>query len=265
MPEPIDYDERLYAVYARGRALPPRTIDAWMQAFARHAGPRRPLAVVDLGSGVGRFTPALADTFAGPAYGIEPAARMRAIAEASARHPRVTYLDGAAERIPLPDGACDLAVMFLSLHHVRDREAAAREVRRVLRPSAGGQVLIRSNFADRMGDLLWHRYFPQARAVEQDMFPTVDEVERLFASVGLRRLALDQVRYQVAPSLADYADRLRLRAISTFEHLTEDGIAEGFRALDRDAAAEATPRPVEEDGDLLVLGGLTGRSGIDPA
>ena len=258
MPEPIDYDERLYAVYARGRALPPETIDAWMRAFARHAGSRRPLAVVDLGSGTGRFTPALADTFGGAAYGVEPASRMRAIAEASARHPRVTYLDGAAERIPLPDAACDLVVMFLSLHHVRDREAAAREVRRVLRPSAGGQVLIRSSFADRMRDLLWHRYFPRARAVEQGMFPTVDEVERAFASVGLRRLALDQVRYRVAPSLADYAARLRLRAVSTFEHLTEDEVAEGFRALGRDAAAEATPRPVEEDGDLLVLGGLTG-------
>lgn len=260
MPEPIDYDQRQFPVYARGRALPPETVDTWMRAFARHAGQDRPLSVLDLGSGTGRFTPALARTFGGPTYGVEPAARMREIAQASARHPRVVYLAGAAERIPLPDDSCDLVLMYLSFHHFRDREAAAREIARVLRPSPGGQVLVRSTFSDRMPDLLWHRYFPRARAVEEDMFPTVDDVERLFATVGLRRLALEQVHHRMAPSLAEYAARLRLRAVSTFEHLTEDEITEGLTALARDAAAETEPRPVEEDCDLLVLGGLSGRA-----
>jgi ubiquinone/menaquinone biosynthesis C-methylase UbiE len=258
MAEPIDYDRQQFSVYARGRALPPETIDTWMRAFARHAYRRRPLSVLDLGSGTGRFTPALARTFGGPTYGVEPAARMREIAEATARHPRVTYLAGAAERIPLPDHSCDLVLLYLSFHHVQDREAAAREIARVLRPSSAGQVLVRSTFADRMPDLLWHRYFPRARAIEEEIFPSVDEVERLFAPVGLRRLALDQVRERLAPSLAEYAGRLRLRAVSTFEHLTEEEIAEGFDELERDAAAEIEPRPVEELGDLLVLGGSAG-------
>ena len=48
--------------------------------------------------------------------------------------------------------------------------------------------------------------------------------------------------------------RVRLRAVSTFEHLTEDEITDGFAALDRDAATETRPRPVEADCDLLVLG-----------
>jgi ubiquinone/menaquinone biosynthesis C-methylase UbiE len=92
----IDYDEQQHAVYARGRALSPEVIAAWMTAFARHAGPRRPLTVLDLGSGTGRFTPALAQTFGGPVYGVEPSARMRAVAEESARHNNVTYLAGSA-------------------------------------------------------------------------------------------------------------------------------------------------------------------------
>jgi ubiquinone/menaquinone biosynthesis C-methylase UbiE len=249
MAEPIDYDQQQFAVYARGRALPPETIDTWMQAFARRVAPRRPLSVLDLGSGTGRFTPALADTFGGPVHGVEPAARMREIAEASASHPNVTYLAGTAERIPLPDGSCDLVLMYLSFHHVQDREAAAREIARVLRPSSGARVLVRSTFADRMPGLLWHRYFPAARAIEEDVFPSVAEVERIFAAVGLRRLALDQVRHRMAPSLAEYASRLSLRAVSTFEHMTENEIAEGFATLNQDAAAETEPRPIEEDCD----------------
>jgi ubiquinone/menaquinone biosynthesis C-methylase UbiE len=263
MPQPIDYDERQFAVYAQGRALPPETIDTWMRAFARHADQDRPLAVLDLGSGTGRFTPALARTFGGPTYGVEPATRMREIAEASAGHPGVIYLEGKAERIPQPDNSCDLVVMYLSFHHFLDQEAAVREIARVLRPSSGGQVLVRSTFADRMPDLLWHRYFPRARAVEEDMFPSVDEVERLFATVGLRSLALEQVHHRMASSLAEYAARLRLRAVSTFEHMTEEEIAEGLTRLERDAAAETEPRPIEEDCDLLVLGGLD-RSSTPP-
>lgn len=54
------------------------------------------------------------------------------------------------------------------------------------------------------------------------MFPTVDDAEAAFAVAGLHPVALDQVRQRFAPGLAAYAARLRLRAISTFEHLNDD-------------------------------------------
>ena len=77
---PIDYDGRQSAVYAKGRALAPRVVGEWMDAFTRNAPVTRPLAVLDLGSGTGRFTPALARTFGGPVYGVEPSAGMRRVA-----------------------------------------------------------------------------------------------------------------------------------------------------------------------------------------
>jgi ubiquinone/menaquinone biosynthesis C-methylase UbiE len=76
---------------------------------------------------------------------------MRAVAENSAVHPAVTYLDGRAEGIPLPAASIDLVVMYLSFHHVQDRGAAAAEIARILRP--GGRVLLRSTFSDRMPDV----------------------------------------------------------------------------------------------------------------
>ncbi len=249
--KPVDYDERQYAVYARARALPPEAMTTWIRAFADHADPRRPLTVLDLGSGTGRFTPALADEFGGPVYGVEPADRMRTVAEASARHDGVTYRRGAADRIPLPDATCDLCLMFLVLHHVRDKRAAATELARVLRP--GGRLLIRSAFTDRMPDLLWHRFFPRARAVEAELFPTLAEVVDAFAAAGLRRVTVDRVRTRFAASLAQYAERLRLRAISTFEFLSEEETTAGFAALDAAVALDRSPGPVEEDCDLLVL------------
>src|SRR5437660_5249814 len=103
MLEPVDYDKHQSKVYAQGRALAPGVLAGWMSAFARHASLGRPLPVLDLGSGTGRFTPGLAETFGGPVYGVEPSHGMRQAALASAPHPAVTYLEGSADAIPLPD------------------------------------------------------------------------------------------------------------------------------------------------------------------
>lgn len=255
----MDYDRQQHDVYAEGRRLSPGTVATWMATFARHLRPERPLTLLDLGSGTGRFTPALADTFGGPVHGVEPAARMREVAEATAPHPAVRYVEGRAEAIPLPDASCDAALLYLSFHHVVDKAAAVGELARVLRPGPGGQVLVRSTFRDRMPDLLWFRWFPRAYDVELAMFPTVAEVVDLFAPVGLRPLAVEAVPHRMAPDLAEYAARLRLRAVSTFEHLDEDEIAAGFAAMDLDLATGAVPDgPVDTEVDLLVLGGLTG-------
>lgn len=214
----VDYDERQHLVYARARALSEATLASWMRVFAGHAPPARPLAVLDLGSGTGRFTPALAETFGGPVFGVEPSARMRAVAEETAAHPAVSYLAGGAETIPLP-----------------------------------GRVLVRSAFADRMPDLPWYRYFPGARVVDEQVFPRLDRVVETFAAAGLGLVTIDRTRQQIAPNLSGFADRLRLRGSSTFEHLAEAEIEAGFAALDADLARETTPQPIDEDSDVLVL------------
>jgi SAM-dependent methyltransferase len=145
----------------------------------------------------------------------------------------------------------DLVLLFLVWHHVPDRAAAAAEIRRVLRP--GGRVLFRSTFGDRLPEASWIAYFPGATAVEAAMFPTLPQVVAEFAAVGLRQAALDVVRVQAVQSAAEYVERLRMRAISTFEHLPEDEIEEGFARMDADVAAGTPAFRLAEDGDLLVL------------
>lgn len=151
--EKVDYEARLHAVYAAGRDMPTEARQTWMEAFARHLPARRPLVWLDLGSGTGRMAPALAGSFGGPVHGVEPSGEMRAQALAHADHPAVTYADGSAEHIPLPDASCDAALLFYVWHHVVDRDAAARELCRVVKP--GGKLLVQANLADEMPDIWW--------------------------------------------------------------------------------------------------------------
>jgi ubiquinone/menaquinone biosynthesis C-methylase UbiE len=247
----VDYDTRMYAVYEAGRALPGHAIATWISVFARFAPPRRPLAVLDLGSGTGRFSAALAGEFGGPVHAVEPSAKMRAAATARHAHPAVTVLAGAAERIPLPGGSCDLALLFLSWHHVADPERGAAELARVVRP--GGTVLVRTAFGDRLPDMGWHRFFPEARAVEQRLLPTLAATRAPFARAGFDETALERITLRWAEPMADWAGRLRLRAISTFEHLTAEQTAAGFARLDAEVAANPGQVEITEGADLLVL------------
>lgn len=181
-PVRIDYDRRLWKGYARGRALPRHAIAVWLDAVSRHAGSARPLTVLDLGSGTGRFSPSLAEWFGGPVYGVEPAANMRQVAVTTNAHPSVSYLAGRAEAIPLPDASCDLAFLFFVIHHFEDVAVAAAELRRVLK--SRGLVCIRSQFSDRLRDVSWRRYFPRALEIERKMFSTVDETVEAFRPAG---------------------------------------------------------------------------------
>lgn len=248
--EPVDYDRVQHQTYARGRALPPAAIQRYMDVFAGHLPARRPLAGVDLGSGTGRFTPALAEAFGGPIFGVEPADGMRRSAEAEATHPRVTYLAGRAEAIPRPDASADFVLMFLAWHHVADKPAAAREIVRVLKP--GGRFILRSTFKERIPDHWWRPYFPRSADVERAMFPTVPETTALFEAAGLRTLETVQMIVPFKGDLTAAAEQLKLRAVSTFEHMTEAELEEGFARLDADLARGAV---VEKPtyGDFIVF------------
>jgi ubiquinone/menaquinone biosynthesis C-methylase UbiE len=103
--KPVDYNTQQHQNYVRGRSLRPDQTDFWIRTFAERLPRRRPLDGLDLGSGTGRFTPALAAAF-GPVTGVEPADAMLRIARA-ADHPGVEYVSGSAEAIPLPNESVD--------------------------------------------------------------------------------------------------------------------------------------------------------------
>lgn len=249
--ERVDYDRTQHAGYAKGRRLLPVSRRSWSRAFREHAGERRVRRVVDIGSGTGRFTPALADEFGAEVVGVEPSVRMREVAHIESAHPLVTYVEGEAAALPLDDASADLALMFLVWHHVPDHAAAAREIARVLAP--GARLLIATTLADRLKDLVLYRYFPRTREIDAALFPTSVETVELFAEAGFALASLTEVRHRTADSLAEYAERQRMRALSVYEHLSDEEYRDGMAALEHAAATAEGPQPVEAYRDLLAF------------
>jgi SAM-dependent methyltransferase len=157
-------------------------------AFADAAGIATPQQVVDVGCGPGALTAELVRRLGAQAVtAIDPTGPF--VEACRRRNPGVDVQLGRAEELPFPDDRFDAALAQLVLHFVTDPPAAAREMRRVVRP--GGTVAACVWDVDGMTML---RVFREAvRATDPGSPPDSDprafgregEIADLFRSAGL--------------------------------------------------------------------------------
>jgi ubiquinone/menaquinone biosynthesis C-methylase UbiE len=250
-PGVIDYDGSMAWHYPMGRALSAPAAATWRTTIAQFLPLTNGLTILDLGSGTGRFSTFLADSFGARVIGVEPARGMRRLAMQD-RHPTtVAFVAGTAEAIPLRDRSCDAAWLSQMFHHVRDRGACAGELRRVVR--AAGRVLVRGTFAEGQNGFptLLH-FFPGVREIFKDL-PGVDETVATFKAHDLHLDTHRRVTQQICGSLGEFAARNRLRADSSLALLSDEEFETCQTALEHAAAAESHPEPVTEILDLLVF------------
>ncbi len=249
----INYDDQTAAAFKAVREVPRDGLAAWREAVRRHLRPSSGMTVVDIGAGTGAFADAFYDWFDLAIVAVEPSAAMRAQIP---RRPGIRVLDGNASALPLPDHSADGAWLSLVIHHIRDLESAACEIRRVLRP--GAPALIRQGFpgrADTTRTFPWE-FFPEtARTV--NTFPSVEQVCQAFAAAGFRRDALEQVP-ETLTSLAEFLDQADIfrRADTPMRGLTEEEFLRGKEHLRRAVQhAEHTGRTETRTNwlDLMVL------------
>ena len=106
-----------------------------------HAAPRAGERVLDIGCGTGNAALLAAESGA-IVTGIDPADRLLDVAraEAAARTLAVQFMRGAAEALPIADGAADLILSVFGVIFAEDAAAAAAEMARVCAPQ--GRIVI---------------------------------------------------------------------------------------------------------------------------
>jgi len=243
-----DFD-RMAEVYDRGRETPLQDMAEWRRAIAPwlddpDAGP-----VVDVGSGTGIWSIAFVEWFGRGVVGVEPSAKMLQVAERKRSSDRIRYVRALVEALPLRTESLDAAWLSTVVHHFSDLDAAAREIRRVLRP--GAPALIRSAFPGRSDDLLLFRFFPAARRVVAG-FPTLERTIEAFRSAGFGLVDVRAVPQRFALELRDYLERARMRADTTLQRISDDDFERGLREIER-IAEDGVPQAVVESLDLVVL------------
>jgi ubiquinone/menaquinone biosynthesis C-methylase UbiE len=94
--------------------------------------------VVDIGCGPGTAV-RRANRLGARVTGVDPAPVMLRVARWLGGTDRITYVEGGAESLPLPDGSATVVWTIASVHHWSDLDAAMAEVWRVL--GSGGRFV----------------------------------------------------------------------------------------------------------------------------
>jgi ubiquinone/menaquinone biosynthesis C-methylase UbiE len=245
----ISYDEQTAAAFKAVRELPRDGLSRWREAVQRHLGPSPGMTLVDIGAGTGAFASAFSDWFGISVVAVEPSAAMRVRIP---RTPSIQVLEGNATALPLPDESADAAWLSLVIHHVADLEAAAREIRRVLRP--GAPVLLRQGFSDRLDERIEIvRWFPETARIAAT-FPSLEDTCGAFAAAGFQPEAREEIRETYPGTLADFLAEVNTfrDADTTMRSLTEDEFLRGKERLRR--AVDAGSLETRSNRlDLLIL------------
>jgi len=231
--------DRLAEAYERGRpGYPPAAIRHLGRVL--HLGPGR--TVVDVGSGTGKFTRALAPLGAAR-VAVEPTRGMREVFRRVV--PGVPVVDGTAEEMPLPDGFADAVVCAQAFHWFRI-PATVHEFARVLRPG-GGVGLVWNTRDDRVAwsrriSEISDRYHRKERAREHwprwksafgdPQLPFGPLHRRTFPTAQVAPVAtfVDRVLSISSVAVQDAAERRRV-AEEVREILRQDPLTRGRRVL----------------------------------
>lgn len=247
----MDY-EAVAARYDTARSLPLQDREGWRTAISPHVASTSNCPTLDVGSGTGLWSIALARWFQTQVVALEPSAAMRREAAARRPHLAVLHVGGIAEQLPLKAGSCGAAWLSTVVHHIRDLPAAAADLRRVLRRDS--PVLIRNAFSDRADEIPWLQWFPRARQAALRSWPAVADVVNAFESAGFAFRSIVRITEASAPDLAVYTRKVALRVDSTLAGIPDREFEQGIAAMEAAAKGEGLrSQPITTGLDLIVL------------
>jgi SAM-dependent methyltransferase len=217
-PERVAKYDQIGAGYAATRRADPRLATMIREAVGSAS------SVLNIGAGAGSYEPADC-----PVVALEPSGVMLI------QHPGQGRVQGEAEHLPFDDGAFDVAMAILTVHHWHDLNAGLMEMRRVSRR----QVVF--TWDPDCEQKLWITtdYVPAIDALETSRFTSLKSIVDALNAHTVRPFEIPydftdgfQAAFWRRPEM--YLDREVRAASSTFASLTSELVEPGIRRLEHD-------------------------------
>jgi len=237
--------------YDSARRLPEATLILWFNKISEHVPAGEIHTILDIGCGTGRFSATLADKFEAEMVGIDPSIAMLKEATGKVSHPRVQFLVGDAEYLPVNNGVACLVFLSMVYHHIGNPDSAAREFKRVLR--ASGFVCIRNSTLDLLDRVPYLKYFPSAMEHNYHRIPSQRDVTDTMQANGFALLKHEVIHQQFARTQCEYFNKIKLRSLSDLVVLSDAEFENGINQMKADIESNNISEPVIEPIDLFTF------------
>ena len=251
---------KVSARYRTLRELDLAAVDIISEAVARAADPRRPVRLLDVATGSGRYLDAvshfLASVLAMEVVRIGLDLNPAMLRQARIRHGqaglRARHLVGAVETLPFLTSSCDVITCFNAVHHV-DLARFVAEASRVLTPS--GQLVVYTRTPEQNRRTIWGHHFPEFATRETRLYGIEDLRAALQATGTFTSVRAQTVPWMVTTSLARLVEQATHYHYSTFRLYADDALRaaiDTFRQRVGQAFRDAT-RITHDNDHLLVM------------
>ena len=262
-----DHFAKVSARYRTLRELDVGAVRLISDVVARAADPGRPVRLVDIATGSGRYLDAVIQGVGASharevvAIGLDRSLPMLRQARRRAGHAglRAGHLVGAVETLPFRAASCDVMTCFNAVHHF-DLARFAGEAARVLTPA--GQLVVYTRTPAQNRRTIWGHHFPEF-ATRETRLHTVNKMRAALDATGaFRAVRAQTVVWRVTTSLARLVEQATHYHYSTFRLYSEDALRaaiDTFRQRVRQAFPDVTHITHDNDHVLVMAQCLASR------
>ena len=255
-----DHFAQVSTRYRTLRELDLDAVGVISDVVARAEDPGRPVRLLDVATGSGRYLDAVSHCLAST-LGVEvvpvgldlsPAMLTQARLRNGHAGPRAQHLVGAVETLPIRTSSCDVMTCFNAVHHV-DLPRFMGEASRVLTPS--GQLVVYTRTPEQNRRTIWGRHFPEFAIRETRLHEVEDLQAALLATGAFASVRTQTVPWTVNTSLSRLVEQATQYHYSTFRLYSDDALRAAiktFRQRVRQAFRDLTRITYEND-HLLVM------------
>ena len=241
-----DHFEQVSTRYRTLRELDLGAVRVISDVVARAEDPGRPMRLLDVATGSGRYLDAVSQHVAALAIDVVPVGldlSPAMLTQARIRNGhaglRAQHLVGAVETLPIRTSSCDVMTCFNAVHHV-DLARFVGEASRVLTPS--GQLVVYTRTPEQNRGTIWGRHFPEFATRETRLHEVEDLQAALLATGAFASVRTQTVPWTVTTSLARLVDQATHYHYSTFRLYSDDALRAAIDTF-RQARASGLPRP----------------------
>ena len=255
-----DHFAQVSAQYRTLRELDLDAVRLISEVVARGADPGRPVRLLDVATGSGRYLDAVSQCLAATLalevvpIGLDLSPAMLTQARIRNRHTglRAQHLVGSVETLPFRTSSCDVMTCFNAVHHV-DLARFAGEASRVLTPS--GQLVVYTRTPAQNRRTIWGHHFPEFATRETRLHDVEDLRSALQATGAFTSVRSQTVAWTVTTSLSRLVEQATHYHYSTFRLYADDALRaaiDTFRQRVRQAFRDVTRITYDNDHVLVM-------------